>query len=108
MESKLAELEDQVENDYLKKTAAATTYKTIASASADKTLLEQSIAATETRCIGHTQTSVSALRTEMQGIMDNSFVMRGNSGISQLRKMTAEQFEHMGTLNANTLYIITA
>lgn len=108
VQGKLNELEAQVENEYLKTAAAAATYKTIASASADKTTLEQSIAATETRCIGHTQTSVSSLRQEMQGIMDTSFVMRGNSGISQLRKITAEQFERMSSLNPDTLYIVTA
>lgn len=101
-------LEQKIKDTYQQKADAAETYYTVASATADKKTLENSIAAVKTFAQATINTSVAQLRGELNDALHNDVVRRGNSGIAQLAKVSAADFTKLSTLNPDTLYIVTA
>lgn len=101
-------MERKVEETYLSKADAANTYTTIASSTADREQLQNAIAASETRAIATVNSNIATLRTEVNNTLSNNVVLRGNSGIAKLSKLSSADFAKLSRLSADTLYIITA
>ena len=104
----ISSLEHTVQQTYLTISDAAQTYHTIASATADKLTLQNSIAAVQTYAQSSIASSISQLRNELNATISNTLVLRGNSGIARLSKLTSAQFSSLTSLSPDTLYIVTA
>lgn len=103
-----AQMDRKIAETYLSKADAARTYYTLTSATADKKTLENSIAAVKTFAQNTITSSVSQLRGEVNHTINSSVVLRGNSGIAKLAKVSSADFAKLSALSPDTLYIVTA